>query len=398
MGLPCIVCRTPGADAFFADGERNYFRCGTCGARFLDPCSFPSADAERTQYDRHENDLADAGYRRFLSRVSEPLLDRLQAGCEGLDYGCGPGPALAAMLEEAGHSVALFLTRSTRQTARCWSGPMISSHVRKSPNIFMIRHASFARLDGLLKPGGWLAVMTCFHIDDARFANWYYRLDPTHVVFYREETMRWLAHEHRLGLHHSGQGYHPDAQTGMSTALHEERLQAVMDVLRITGARSVADLGCGDGALLLRLIDDPAFVRLVGVEQSVTALGALRAALAVLDEAIRDRVTLVEGSMLDPHRQLAGFDAVVMVETIEHLPPDQLSRWERAVFDVIAPKTVIITTPNAGYNPLLGVPAHRFRHPGHKFEWDRPRFRQWAEGVAGATPPPLAGARHCRRS
>ncbi|KPP83269.1 MAG: hypothetical protein HLUCCA04_04095 [Oceanicaulis sp. HLUCCA04] len=169
----------------------------------------------------------------------------------------------------------------------------------------------------------------------------------------------------------------------MSTALHEERLQAVMDVLRITGARSVADLGCGDGALLLRLIDDPAFVRLVGVEQSVTALGALRAALAVLDEAIRDRVTLVEGSMLDPHRQLAGFDAVVMVETIEHLPPDQLSRWERAVFDVIAPKTVIITTPNAGYNPLLGVPAHRFRHPGHKFEWDRPRFRQWAEGVAG---------------
>jgi len=195
MGLPCIVCRTPGADAFFADGERNYFRCGTCGARFLDPCSFPSADAERTQYDRHENDLADAGYRRFLSRVSEPLLDRLQAGCEGLDYGCGPGPALAAMLEEAGHSVALFdpfyapdrtVLERTYDFVTCTE---VAEHFHDPAR-------EFARLDGLLKPGGWLAVMTCFHIDDARFANWYYRLDPTHVVFYREETMRWLAHEH----------------------------------------------------------------------------------------------------------------------------------------------------------------------------------------------------------
>ncbi|WP_439634193.1 methyltransferase [Glycocaulis sp.] len=174
----------------------------------------------------------------------------------------------------------------------------------------------------------------------------------------------------------------------MSTALHEERLQAVMDVLRLTSARSVADLGCGDGALLLRLAKDPAFVRLAGIEQSVTALGALRAALAVLDENIRNRVTLIEGSMLEPRPELAGVDAVVMVETIEHLPPDQLSRWEKAVFDIIAPKLVVITTPNAEYNPLLGVPVHRFRHPEHTFEWDRARFRAWAEGVA---------ARHNRR-
>lgn len=174
----------------------------------------------------------------------------------------------------------------------------------------------------------------------------------------------------------------------MSTPLHEERLQAVMDALRLAGARSVVDMGCGDGALLLRLVKDTTFVRLAGVEQSVMALGALRAALAVLDVDVRDRVTLVEGSMLEPRRELAGMDAVTMVETIEHLPPDQLSRWEQAVFSVIRPKAVIITTPNAEYNAVLGVPAHRFRHPEHMFEWDRPRFRQWAEGVA---------ARHRRR-
>ncbi|WP_429911442.1 methyltransferase [Glycocaulis sp.] len=168
----------------------------------------------------------------------------------------------------------------------------------------------------------------------------------------------------------------------MSTVLHEERLQAVLDVLHLAGARSVADLGCGDGALILRLLDDPGFVRVAGVEQSVTALAALRAALARRDGDAGSRVTLIEGSMLDPRPELAGYDAVTMVETIEHLPPDQLSRLERAVFDVIAPKVTIITTPNAQYNALLGVPAHRLRHPEHMFEWGRDRFRQWAEGVA----------------
>lgn len=29
----------------------------------------------------------------------------------------------------------------------------------------------FARLEGLLRPGGWLAVMTPFQTDDSRFAD-----------------------------------------------------------------------------------------------------------------------------------------------------------------------------------------------------------------------------------
>lgn len=168
----------------------------------------------------------------------------------------------------------------------------------------------------------------------------------------------------------------------MTTPLHEERLQAVMAVLRLTGARSVADLGCGDGALMLRLLDDPLIERVAGVEQSPAALTALKAALAARGHAGREGVSIIEGSMLDPRPELAGYDAVVMVETIEHLPPGQLSQWESAVFDVIAPSVVVITTPNAEYNPVLGVPPHRFRHREHMFEWDRPRFRKWVESVA----------------
>ena len=53
--------------------------------------------------------------------------------------------------------------------------------------------AEFARLRGLVRPGGWLAAMTSFQTDDARFAGWQYRADPTHVVFYRDATFRYLA-------------------------------------------------------------------------------------------------------------------------------------------------------------------------------------------------------------
>lgn len=139
--------------------------------------------------------MSDAGYRRFLSRVADPLLTRLQPRSAGLDYGCGPGPALAAMLEEAGHAVTLYdpfyapdmaVLERQYDFVTCTE---VAEH-------FHDPAAEFGRLDTLLRPGGWLAVMTCFHTDDARFEGWQYRKDPTHVVFYREETMRWLAGRH----------------------------------------------------------------------------------------------------------------------------------------------------------------------------------------------------------
>ena len=59
--------------------------------------------------------------------------------------------------------------------------------------------AVFRDLDRMLRPGGWLGVMTCFQTDDDRFDNWHYRRDPTHVVFYREFTFKLLAN--RFGWH-----------------------------------------------------------------------------------------------------------------------------------------------------------------------------------------------------
>ncbi|SMH53398.1 methyltransferase domain-containing protein [Maritimibacter sp. HL-12] len=167
----------------------------------------------------------------------------------------------------------------------------------------------------------------------------------------------------------------------MTSWLHEERLQAVQAEVRRSGAARVLDLGCGDGDLFVRLAADGQFTELVGVDICPHALERLRTRLQAANTLV-PRIRLIEGSMTDPAPDLAGFDCAVLVETIEHIDPDQLSKLERAVFYTLRPQTVVITTPNAEFNALLGVPSHRMRHPDHRFEWDRARFRRWSTRVA----------------
>ena len=162
----------------------------------------------------------------------------------------------------------------------------------------------------------------------------------------------------------------------MTSYLHEDRLQAVLAAISASGARRVLDLGCGDGDLFVRLAAMPALDDLVGIDICAASLDRLRARLARITVAA-GKVDVRHGSMTDPARDLAGYDCAVLLETIEHIDPDQLSRLERA-------RTIIITTPNAEFNPLLGVPAHRMRHPDHRFEWDRARFRTWCARAAKA--------------
>lgn len=192
--LRCIVCDTHSA-VFFADvASQTYLRCSTCQATFLDPTQRISIKEEHVRYREHQNNPADKGYRLFLTKLAEPLLQLLPPQAKGLDYGCGQGSALAAMLGEAGHRMTLF-------------DPLFYPDTKALDDLYdfitcteTIEHfhrpsEEFARLDRLLRPGGWLALMTCFQTDDNHFASWHYRRDSTHVVFYREATLRYIARQ-----------------------------------------------------------------------------------------------------------------------------------------------------------------------------------------------------------
>ncbi|PKQ13452.1 MAG: methyltransferase type 12 [Alphaproteobacteria bacterium HGW-Alphaproteobacteria-1] len=171
----------------------------------------------------------------------------------------------------------------------------------------------------------------------------------------------------------------------MTTALHEERLAAVLAAVAELDARTVLDLGCGEGDLILRLAEVPGIARVTGIEIGMERLRGAEARLSALPEGARAKVQLACASLTEGHPALTGYDCACLVEVIEHLPPADINRLERAVFVLMRPAHVIVTTPNAEYNPVLGVPAARMRHPEHHFEWGRARFARWAGGVAART-------------
>jgi 3' terminal RNA ribose 2'-O-methyltransferase Hen1 len=167
--------------------------------------------------------------------------------------------------------------------------------------------------------------------------------------------------------------------------LHTHRLNQVATTLKELEARSVLDLGCGEGKLLRRLLADRAFERIVGMDVSHRSLEIASAKLRLerMPERQRKRIQLMQGSLLYRDARLSGFDAAALVEVIEHLDAPRLTAMERAIFEFARPRHIVITTPNREYNRLFpSLPPGKMRHNDHRFEWTREEFAAWAEPVA----------------
>ncbi len=140
------------------------------------------------------------------------------------------------------------------------------------------------------------------------------------------------------------------------------------------------DLGCGAGRLVAELLSHAHFANVTGLDSSAAALAIARHAHPA--ELAARRLTLLHGSITEPHPGVVDADAVVLVEVVEHLDPGRLSEAEHTVFRTYRPPVAVVTTPNVEYNPLLGLAHGELRDPDHRFEWTRQRFRAWASGVA----------------
>lgn len=147
------------------------------------------------------------------------------------------------------------------------------------------------------------------------------------------------------------------------------------------------DLGCGEGRLLKRLVRDKQFQEVLGVDVSPRALEIAERRVGVdrLPLARQGVLRLLQGSLVYRDERLTGFDAAAVVEVIEHLEPFQLHAFEKVLFGVARPQKVVLTTPNADYNVRFdGLPAGKFRHSDHRFEWTRSQFRKWGDRTAAA--------------
>ena len=168
-------------------------------------------------------------------------------------------------------------------------------------------------------------------------------------------------------------------------SLNDQRLGAVLAVLKDSGATRILDLGCGEGRLIGMLLKEPFITKIAGVDVSMRSLerASDRLKLDRLPQMQRQKIALFQGSLTYRDSRFSDCDAACAIEVIEHIDASRLGAFERVLFEFAKPPTIIITTPNVEYNPrFASLPVGRLRHRDHRFEWTRQEFRSWCAGVA----------------
>ncbi|EAS62952.1 class I SAM-dependent methyltransferase [Photobacterium angustum] len=201
---PCPLCHSEQHGVFVEDKNRCYFRCQQCALIFADPEAQLSPEQEKAVYDQHQNNPDDMGYRQFLGRLATPLVERLPTGpLDGLDFGSGPGPTLSIMLEEMGYNMAIYdpyFAPDPSVLTRQYDFVTCTEAIEH----FNQPAKEWGLLLSMIKPGGWLGLMTKLATDAEAFTRWHYKNDPTHVSFFSRDTFRFLAQRDGLEVEFVG--------------------------------------------------------------------------------------------------------------------------------------------------------------------------------------------------
>lgn len=200
----CPLCCSSNTVHYTHDKRRSYLQCKDCELVFVPRNELLSLEQEKAIYDTHQNAIDDEGYQRFLNRAAKPLLEELTSPSEGLDFGCGPGPALAYMISQHQHNVTLYdifyypetsVLNTQYDFVTCTE---VIEHVSKPQQVWQ-------QLYDLVKPGGLLVIMTKLVIDKERFTHWHYKNDMTHINFFSQMTFNKLAEQFDMSLKYVAQ-------------------------------------------------------------------------------------------------------------------------------------------------------------------------------------------------
>lgn len=193
MNMKCLICDSTELFGIDHHSRRHYLDCHHCGAIFLSPSERLFPDAQRARYASHQNNIDDRGYREFLTPLREAILPHLLPGAKGLDFGCGPTRSLSQLFGERGYSVDdydLFFFQDNTLLQKRYdfvTASEVFEHLEYPKEVFSL-------LQGILNPGGFLGVMTESFSDEMNFFDWYYAKDPTHVLFFRDQTWKYFEH------------------------------------------------------------------------------------------------------------------------------------------------------------------------------------------------------------
>jgi len=206
----CIVCGEGPAGRFDVSATR-YWRCEACGSVFMDPTAYLGDEGEKSRYLRHENSLQEPGYRGYLGAFLDGILAFEGIEPNGIervfDYGSGPTPALVELLRLRGFQASGWDPFFDPRGKSFEGGADLVTCLEVAEH-FQNPMKGFCGLAQNARPGGWIAVATHVVNPDRQtlardFPAWWYRQDPTHVVFYTKNGLILVGE--RAGLRYAGQ-------------------------------------------------------------------------------------------------------------------------------------------------------------------------------------------------
>jgi hypothetical protein len=107
------------------------------------------------------------------------------------------------MLREAGHKVALYDIYYQPDTDVLKTTYDFVTATEVIEHLFNPQK-TWSQWLNLVKPGGWIGIMTKLVTDLEGFARWHYKYDPTHVCFFSRATFCYLAERDKLELEFIG--------------------------------------------------------------------------------------------------------------------------------------------------------------------------------------------------
>ncbi|XP_071154629.1 small RNA 2'-O-methyltransferase-like [Mytilus edulis] len=199
---------------------------------------------------------------------------------------------------------------------------------------------------------------------------------PTEESPLDEKTSDKSENENNLG----GPSFYPP--------LYIQRYTFVKEILDTLQPDSVVDFGCSECGIFRHLKEVITLLRisLVDIDLSTLEVNKCRIRPHCYDYLQKRKnplhVQIFDGSATKFDTRFRDYDAVTMVEFIEHLYDRDLKDVITMVFECICPKFVVMTTPNFEFNQLFPGPP-KFRHYDHKFEWTREQFQTWCNDICG---------------
>lgn len=175
-------------------GQREFLQCSLCLSVFLHSKNYLTPEQEKAHYLCHNNNPDDAGYRKFVSPVTNSILADFTATDKGLDFGSGTGSPVVKVLEENRYDIRqydLFFHNDLQKLQRQYH------YVSSTETIehFKAPYTEFELLRSLLLPNGKLYLMTDPFDEERDFETWSYKNDHTHVFLYHQKAFEWIKNE-----------------------------------------------------------------------------------------------------------------------------------------------------------------------------------------------------------